>query len=531
MEFYEITDSFKKKLTSKAVKGAKGSVLFLQHLLYKCFLLSSIRLIRNHGLFPTLRNGSASVSPHLATAYKYIVEKDDNEWDNFLKILHQIQLQNGQLTANIKRKLFQQGTYKTKGSRNSIVPFFYILYLHEACLNVFKFCTTGPLLLKKGYYLGNTSNYADKSQRDSLLMTTGDDEENQLIDCHEDCMLEDTSIRAATPEQYAMALLTFVEERAQHEIKTAQLIQWSRLLRKGAKLTPLFKVDLDYTLPVKPSPAKSKRKKSVRVADKAIIPQVTKVLSKKDIDKPKEVGTVSTNKKPDAASGGTAEIEKRKSSLERGHKELATFLKELNEMVVSNSQDDVSAETDTVIFKLSDYQNLWEKASACLSSIANNDKGGHDPSDTSSENLTTPVQAATSKYDIVEKLEELIDETTTMSLMTKLDKVVFEAEMKVTFLLTDDIDKFGNSIVMFKCTEKQLLHSSLHGTNKKENEYWCEELARHLRKWCETAWVSSIDANVASQSNVIVLCKKDVYEQLDFMHDSASVSKSGMFEN
>ena len=69
------------------------------------------------------------------------------------------------------------------------------------------------------------------------------------------------------------------------------------------------------------------------------------------------------------------------------------------------------------------------------------------------------------------------------------------------------------------------------GTNNKENDYWCEELARHLRKWCETAWVSSIDANVASQSNVIVLCKKDVYEQLDFMHDSASVSKSGMFEN
>ena len=47
LEFYEINDSFKKKLTSKFVKGQKGSVLFLQHLLYKCFLLSSIRLVRN----------------------------------------------------------------------------------------------------------------------------------------------------------------------------------------------------------------------------------------------------------------------------------------------------------------------------------------------------------------------------------------------------------------------------------------------------------------------------------------------------
>ena len=158
------------------------------------------------------------------------------------------------MTATIKRKLFQQGTYKTKGSRNSIVPFFYILYLHEACLNVFKFCTTGPLLLKKGYYLGNTSNYADKSQRDSLLMTTGDDEENQLIDCHEDCMFEDTLIRSATPELYAMTLLNFVEERSQHEDKTAQLIQWSRVVRKDGKLLPLFKVDLDFSVPVKPSP-------------------------------------------------------------------------------------------------------------------------------------------------------------------------------------------------------------------------------------------------------------------------------------
>ena len=73
LKFYEITDSFKKKLSSKAVKGHKGSTPFLQHLVYKCFLLSSIRLICNHGLFPTLQNYSSRVSPDLTTVYKYIV--------------------------------------------------------------------------------------------------------------------------------------------------------------------------------------------------------------------------------------------------------------------------------------------------------------------------------------------------------------------------------------------------------------------------------------------------------------------------
>ena len=90
---------------------------------------------------------------------------------------------------------------------------------------MFKFCTTRIFLLKKGYYLGSTSTYQDRSHRDSLLMTVGDDTEDEFIDCHEDCMLEDTLIRPVTPELYAMALLNFVEERSQHEDKIAQLIQ------------------------------------------------------------------------------------------------------------------------------------------------------------------------------------------------------------------------------------------------------------------------------------------------------------------
>jgi len=56
-------------------------------------------------------------------------------------------------------------------------------------------------------------------------MTVGEDTENKFIDCHEDCMLEDSLIRPAMPELCDMTLLNFVEERSQHEDKTAQLIQ------------------------------------------------------------------------------------------------------------------------------------------------------------------------------------------------------------------------------------------------------------------------------------------------------------------
>jgi len=64
-----------------------------------------------------------------------------------------------------------------------------------------------------------------------------------------------------------------------------------------------------------------------------------------------------------------------------------------------------------------------------------------------------------------------------------------------------------------------------------------------------TAWVSSIEDNVTSQSNGIVLCKRVIHQELDFMQDTASVnndekrmaverldantasSKGGMFEH
>ena len=141
-------------------------------------------------------------------------------------------------------------------------------------------------------------------------------------------------------------------------------------------------------------------------------------------------------------------------------------------------------------------------------------------------NLTAPVQVVTSKSDILIKLEELDGETNALSLMTKLDKLVFEAEMKVKFVKDDDINssKFKDSIVMFKCTDKQLLHSSRHGTNVKENDFWCEELARLLHEWRRTAWVSSIEDDVISQNNVIVLYKKVIYQELDFMQDTAFVN-------
>ena len=96
----------------------------------------------------------------------------------------------------------------------------------------------------------------------------------------------------------------------------------------------------------------------------------------------------------------------------------------------------------------------------------------------------------TSKSDILTKLEELEGETDALSIMTKLDKDVFEAEMKVKFVKDHDINssKFKDSIVMFRCTEKQLLHSSLHGTNEKANDFWCEELAQILHEWHRTTW-------------------------------------------
>ena len=86
-------------------------------------------------------------------------------------------------------------------------------------------------------------------------MTLGDDTQNNYIDCHGDCMLKDTVVRPATPELFAMTLLTFLEERLQHEDLTALLFIWSRVVRKNTALLPLLKVKLDVDTPIKTNPA------------------------------------------------------------------------------------------------------------------------------------------------------------------------------------------------------------------------------------------------------------------------------------
>ena len=68
-------------------------------------------------------------------------------------------------------------------------------------------------------------------------------------------MLKDTVVRPATPELFAMSLLSFLEEKLQHEDLTALLLKWSRVVRKNTVLLLLLKVKLDVGTPAKPNPA------------------------------------------------------------------------------------------------------------------------------------------------------------------------------------------------------------------------------------------------------------------------------------
>ena len=76
---------------------------------------------------------------------------------------------------------------------------------------------------------------------------------------------------------------------------------------------PLFKFDLDFSVPVKPSPMQSTRKRSVRITAKVNTPKVTNVSSGEDNDLSTGVAAMSTKEDIGGASSGTVEIEKRRT--------------------------------------------------------------------------------------------------------------------------------------------------------------------------------------------------------------------------
>jgi len=76
---------------------------------------------------------------------------------------------------------------------------------------------------------------------------------------------------------------------------------------------PLFKVDLDFSVPVKPSPARSTRKRSVRITAKVNTPKGTNISSREDSDLSTGDAAMSTKEDIGGASGSTVEIEKRRT--------------------------------------------------------------------------------------------------------------------------------------------------------------------------------------------------------------------------